>query len=387
MKRVPGAEVLLRRGLPGPVWGAPPRRSRRPGRTAARSRRRARRAPTPRRFPAGRRAPSRSPSSGAGCRSPCSRGRGGGRARFACCRRVTSGSTGFVTTTIAPSQPAGSPSASSSAISAFPARYSIRGVPAVSGVDDSSTTTSASPDVAGLAAPDRGSRATARAPARGPSRARRSSPAAASTRTISCPPRISTRLNAVDAPTPPAPPTIVTFTAASSRPWAKKSNHLRVSCPRGCPLGPRCDVRRLPRVRAHVPLRESRVDGDLLPHAISRTTFASCSGSTRARSSAWRPAGRSGAASPRSRSCTRPPGSGTRSAPWPPRGSTARRSSSSSASRTGATSRPSRFSRASCAGSRASTRCGSTSPSARRTCPARSRAPTTRRPPRAGPPS
>ena len=34
--------------------------------------------------------------------------------------------------------------------------------------------------------------------------------------------------------------------------------------------GPRCDVRRLPRVRAHDALRKSRVDGDLLPHRPSR---------------------------------------------------------------------------------------------------------------------
>ena len=67
--------------------------------------------------------------------------------------------------------------------------------------------------------------------------------------------------------------------------------------------------------------------------------------------------------------------SATRSARSPPRASTARRSSSSSASRTAATSRPSRSSRAGCRAWRATTRSGSTSPCAPRTCPARSRAP------------
>ena len=59
---------------------------------------------------------------------------------------------------------------------------------------------------------------------------------------------------------------------------------------------------------------------------------------------------RSAAASPRSRSCTRRPGSGTRSARSRPRASTARRSSSSSASRTGGTSSSSRSSPGGCAG-------------------------------------
>ena len=48
-------------------------------------------------------------------------------------------------------------------------------------------------------------------------------------------------------------------------------------------------------------------------------------------------------------------------------------------SRTGGTSRPSPFSPAGCSGWRATTRCGSTSRCGPRTCPARSRAPITRR--------
>ena len=140
----------------------------------------------------------------------------------------------------------------------------------------------------------------------------------------------------------------------------------------------RGDVRRLARVRPDLDLRESRVDRDQAARRPAGRLPLRARAARGLRRSAWRPARRSAAASRRSRSCTRRPVSATPSARSRPRASTARRSSSSSASRIAVTSRRSRSWRASCAASRASTRCGSTSPCGRRTCPARSPARSTR---------
>ncbi len=137
---------------------------------------------------------------------------------------------------------------------------------------------------------------------------------------------------------------------ASPSPWpwsqrvAQKANDLSIACgacvrcARGWADCSRGDLRRLARIRADLDLRESGLDRDQAARRTCPPISASCSPSTRARSWAWRRAGRSGAASRRSRSCTRPPASATLSARWPPRASIAPRSWSSSASRTAGTS-------------------------------------------------
>ena len=98
-------------------------------------------------------------------------------------------------------------------MAAFLPRYSSREVPTVSGVAESSTTTSE---------PGTSPRSPPRTLQPGACSSTCSRSIACdviisgrlSAITTSCPPRIRARLNAVDAPTPPAPPTIVTFTTA-----------------------------------------------------------------------------------------------------------------------------------------------------------------------------
>ena len=152
-------------------------------------------------------------------------------------------------------------------------------------------------------------------------------------------------------------------------------------------VGPRSDVRRLPRVRADDALREPGLDRDLAPHRPA--------GGPPVRARAARELGRrhgdglgdrarrAGARDPAHDPRARQRGQRACDGARQPR----RRSSSSSASRTGAISRPSRSSRAGCRASPGTTRSGSTSRSAPRTCPARSPGPTTRRRPGAGRPS
>ncbi len=85
-----------------------------------------------------------------------------------------------------------------------------------------------------------------------------------STTTISNAPR-RRRLKATEAPTPPAPPTSVTFTPGIVAAAGKKSNDFEYDPSFDEHHGSRRDVRRFPALRPHDAVLESRLDRDPVP--------------------------------------------------------------------------------------------------------------------------